>query len=358
MTSYLLRSAALMLALYTGAVLLAFAIAMLRSALQARRTRLSAAIRPAIQESLLTCLAGGSDISTLRRFAKTNRTELETALLAFETTVRGESRDRLWKLALDLGLTHQWCQEAQSKDAGRRRNAFARLAVVATYEPSLRLSNEILLAGLDHPDQETRREAARALAHSGVIGRTSRLFRFCVSDSPLTRILLAEDLRPLAFPLCADVLPEALRSNDTEFVLGALQVLLSWERALPLEDIGPVAEHKDPVIRTHAMRLLALLPASPANVQRVLQGLAESDTGVRAAAAASAGRLRLDAAMPALARFVRLGPSEIATVAADALAAMPPRGWQALEEFSAYTDPVTAFIARAALERAQKAAQA
>jgi hypothetical protein len=66
-----------------------------------------------------------------------------------------------------------------------------------------------------------------------------------------------------------------------------------------------------------------------------------------------AGRLRLDEAMPYLARCLRLGTAEMARIAATALAEMPPKGWQTLQEISSGSD-TSALIAAAALERGRR----
>jgi hypothetical protein len=59
--------------------------------------------------------------------------------------------------------------------------------------------------------------------------------------------------------------------------------------------------------------------------------------------------------MPYLARSVRLGAADLAFSAATALAGMPPKGWQTLQEISSGCD-ASALIAAAALERGRRRA--
>ena len=82
----------------------------------------------------------------------------------------------------------------------------------------------------------------------------------------------------------------------------------------------------------------------------------EGDQEESTLAALTAGRLRLQEALPALARCVRTGTAELARIAAVALAEMPPKGWQTLQEIASGSD-TSALIAAGALERGRRKAR-
>jgi len=71
-------------------------------------------------------------------------------------------------------------------------------------------------------------------------------------------------------------------------------------------------------------------------------------------AAVLLGRLRVEEALPALARSLRFGGAGLARAAAEALARMPPKGWITLEEMSAGPNPLAAGLAGEALDRARR----
>ena len=117
-------------------------------------------------------------------------------------------------------------------------------------------------------------------------------------------------------------------------------------------------DHSDRQIRVAALRLAPLVPLTPENQNAILRELTDSDSEVSTAAALTAARLRLQDAMPSLARCVRTGTAELARMAASAMAAMPPRGWATLEELAGGANPAAAFIASAALDKAKRKAEA
>jgi HEAT repeat protein len=269
--------------------------------------------------------------------------------------VGGSARDRLCDLALELALVHDWCQDAASKDQWTRRRAYARLSFVCAYEPCRRVAGDLLQQALQDADPEVRLSAARALVQSGTIDELGQVFRLAVSQSLLIRILLSEDLRRHATELCERVIPEVLKGNNQRHVIAALQILIAWERALPLPDLHRLLESNNRDIRLEALRLAKLVPLTPENRSALLRFLREGDEEENTLAALTAGRLRLQEALPALARCLRTGTSELAGIAASALAEMPPKGWQTLQQIAAGEDSA-AIIAGAALDRGRRKA--
>jgi hypothetical protein len=310
---------------------------------------------PQIRDALVDYLSGSNDQTRIRGFAKTNRAELVDSLLEFHGAVGGSARDRLCDLALELSLVHDWCHEAASKDRLVRRKAYSRLSFVCAYEPCRRVAGDLLIQALQDADPEVRLPAARALVQSGTIEELGQVFRLAISQSLLIRILLSEDLRRHATELCAQAIPEVLYGDDPRQTVAALQILLAWERALPLENLHRLLESHNREIRLEALRLAKLVPLSTENRSALLRFLREGDEEENTIAALTAGRLRLQEALPALARCLRTGTSELAGIAASALAEMPPKGWQTLQQIAGGEDSA-AIIAAAALDRGRRKA--
>jgi HEAT repeat protein len=356
MTHIELSVAALLLgayALYLTAILGAVLVQAARRRKQALTTQNQT---PQIGDALVDYLAGSNDQARIRQYVRISRNDVADAILSFHGTVGGSARDRLCDLALELALVHDWCQEAHSKDKVQRRRAYARLAFVCAYEPCRRVAGDLLLQALEDADPEVRLAAARALVQSGTIEELGQVFRLAVSQSLLVRILLVEDLRRHASALCEKAVPEVLHSGNPQQVLAALQILVAWERALPLSGLQELLESPNQEIKIEAMRLAPLVPLSNENKAAILCELADGQSEASTAAAQAAGRLRLQEALPSLARCVRAGRAELARVAAAAMAEMPPRGWHTLQEIAVGPDTASAGIAAEALERARRKA--
>ncbi|HUB78315.1 MAG TPA: hypothetical protein VMB03_05935 [Bryobacteraceae bacterium] len=329
----------------------------LRSRASGRRQRGigSKNFTPQIRDALVDYLSGSNDQTRIREFARSHRSEFIDALLEFHGTVGGSARDRLCDLALELSLVQNWCQEAASKDRLIRRQAYTRLSFVCAYEPCRRVAGDLLQEALKDADPEVRLPAARALVQSGRIDGLTRVFQLAVSQSLLIRILLAEDLRRHATELCEHAVPQVLMGDNPREVVAALQILVAWERALPMEGLHKLLESDNREIRLEALRLAKLVPLTPETRSALLRFLREGDEEENTLAALTAGRLRLQEALPALARCLRTGGSELAGIAASALSEMPPKGWQTLQQIAAGEDSA-AIIASAALDRARRKA--
>jgi len=180
---------------------------------------------------------------------------------------------------------------------------------------------------------EVRFAAARGLAYSADIEEIKQVFELAISQNSLGRVLLTESLRPHAVALCATVVSEALRSTDEARVQSALEIALAWERAVPLMDLHRLIADGSPSIRQLSLRLLPLVPSSPENESVVIRALSDKMRSTALEAVVAAGRLRIEAAIPGLTHFLKWGDQELSRAAADALADIPPRGWEILQEF-------------------------
>lgn len=348
-----LYAAATLVATYLLFLLALLAVVMLRAGFLRRRTAAANAIAPALQDRLVDYLAGGDDDSFFQRHLKRHSADIAEAILLFQGTVGGSARDRLCGLALSLGLVQRWCLEARSHDAVRRRAAFTSLAVTCVYEPCRKVAGNLVMEALKDRDEEVRLCACRGVLLAGGDEHIGRLFELAIQPSLLTRIVLTEDLRRHAAELAEGPAREALRSGETQRIRGTLEMLVAWERDLPLEALRDLLEHRDRDIRVLAFRLAAFVSVDFESRLALVRSLRDADAGIRGLAIVAVGRQKMTEAIPELAYCLRREGLEQARHAADALADMPPLGWRALEDLSGNSNPVTALAAREALARAR-----
>ena len=318
---------------YAALLLFLLARALARGAASRRRALVSKTVRPAIRDALIEYVAGSNNLVALREFAKLHRRDLVDGVIELHGAVSGGARDRLWELSLELSLVHDWCAETRSRDRTVRCLAFERLALACSFEPCRRIAGDLQLAGLEDPEFDVRFAAARGLAYSDDPKQLERVFELAASQNSLARVLLTEVLRPQAVVLCEGVVAEALRSTDETRVLSALDIALAWERAVPLMNLHRLVAGGNPAIRQLALRLLPLVPSSPENEAAVIHALSDKQRSIALAAVVAAGRLRIEGAVPPLAHFLKWGDQELSRAAAKALAEIPPKGWEVLQEF-------------------------
>jgi len=337
--------------------LMQFLVTMTRAKRARARAKLSIELQPQIREELANFLAGANNLSTIQDFVKRSRGDVADAMLSFQATVRGGARDRICQLSIDLSLIDEWCEDTRRKDIARRRTAFERLAFVCAYEPCRRIGGGLLETALNDTDAEVRFHAWRWLVKSGTINDIEKMFEAALSQSLLVRILLTEELRRHAMRLCERAVVWALQSNESSQVLAALEMLVTWERAVPIPDLSRLIEHNDRRIRIQALRLAPLVPLEKQDHAAIVRVLTGEDAELAVEAARTVGQIRLQAACADLARCLRSGDALLARTAAEALAQMPPIGWTTLEEMVSSTDAITAGAAGEALDRAQRKAK-
>jgi len=240
-------------------------------------------IQPEIVDALTVYLGGNGDSRRLRALAKAHPEKVLETILQYQAAVAGR-RDELGELTVALGYVQTWWYDAQSPKVLERRKAFCRMASVAHSEPVRRVVGDVAVKAIADKDEEIRLHAARILLASSEPAAITRVFEGALSDTPAIRSALAGELSRHAIQLCEAAIPRALRALNP---LGALQMLVSWERALPLLDVRPLAEHRDPLVRLEVMRLLPYLPATPENREAILVGLDDENHHVSEAAEAA-----------------------------------------------------------------------
>ena len=356
MIGHVLLAAIGLVGAYLAAVTLALFAVTARRAKEEIKDAAAARVRPEIDRALIAYVAGRTDLSEIERYFASHPRTLETALLATQGALSGDSRDRLLNLAIDLQILQGWCKEARSANLTKRRIALSRLAAVSVHAPARSLAGDVLLEALEDPDAEARLEAARSLIHTGEMEVVVEVFRLATTQPLIVRAILADDLRHYAIELCETAVPDALRSDRPECVRATLEILAAWERALPLTGLAPLAGSKDVKLRVLALKVLPLAPATRDGADAVLHALVDENEEVAMAAAGAAARMKLENAMVPLARCLRQGRVNLSRAAAAALSGLPPRGWETLEELSRYPNPITASASMEALERARKTA--
>jgi hypothetical protein len=354
MTAIELSVAAILLGLFAILLLAAFGVAMLRASAWSRRARISAQLAPSIRDAVAEYMAGSEDLTRIRAWSRQHRNDLAEALIAYRGKLSGVGLTRLGSLAMELGLVSDWVRDTRSRDAFRRRTAFSRLVAVAGYDQCRTLVRSLMFHALKDDDAEVRLWAARGVVEAGSDREIRGVFELAVSQNLLVRILLADALRRHAASLCENVVPWALRSDDTRKVLTTLEVLVAWERTVTVDNLEDLLEHRVKEIRLQALRLIPMVNLQPEHRTALIRALNDPDPDIKTAAALSVGKIKLEEALPMLARLLRLAPAELARTAAAGLAEMPTRGWQALEELSASSNPVTSAAAAEALGRARQ----
>ena len=328
--------------------------ALLRAMKWRDRLRLSAGLQPQIRQELIAFLAGSENHDAIKEFIRKSRRDVADALLSFQPTVAGSARDRLCALTIEHELIHDWCNDTRSKDSIIRRTAFARLAFVCAYEPCRRVAGELLRQALNDADREVRFYAWRALVQSGTIEEIEKLFEAALSESLLIRILLTEELRRFAISLCERAVVWALQSPESKRVLATLEILVAWERAVPIPDLGVLLSHGDRRIRIEALRLATLVPLERQDLRGIARMAVSDDPEAAVEAARTLGRVRFEGGLPELASAMRSGNALLARTAADAMAEIQGKGWATLEELSAGGDRMVAAAAAEALDRVHR----
>lgn len=329
----------------------ALAVAMLKQSREARRREEAIAVAPAVREAVTTYLCGNSDLTELRQLTARSAAQVEESILGFQARLGGNDRERLGELAVNLGFVSSWCDDSESADLEVRRRGFVRLAALAQSEAVRRMIDDLPERGLKDADPMVRLESARALLESGSDRALDLAFEAALTFTPLAQLEIASLLRRHAMRLCESIIPRALRNGSVNQLLVTLPLLNSWECALPLADIGSLACHPDPRVRLEIMRLLSLVPPTPANRRALLTGLADSDLEVNLAAVAALDRLKMRAAMPHLTSCLRRGSESLARAAAGVLGTMGGDGLRALEGQLPNPDPIASGAAREVLER-------
>ena len=351
MTPVALRAALQLLGGYTLVIVALFLAAVIRGWSWKKRNDRSARLHPQIQQALINYIAGSDDLTQLKQLTAESRADVAKGILDLQAAVSGASRDRVCRLTLDLALVHKWREETLSRDPVKRRQAFSALAMLSASEPVRRVTGEFLERALEDSDRDVRLYAAQCIGEFGEPEQVQKVFGMALGENLLGRALLSGPLRSHCMDLCATALPAVFRSGSKDKILAALELVVAWERAIPLTGLHKLMDSPEREIRIQALRTAPLVVPEKEDENAILRALMDPDTEIAMAAAAAAGRRRMTAALASLARCLRQGNTALARTAAGALLALPPKGIATLQELSISPDEITANAAREALGR-------
>lgn len=332
----------------SGAIALLFLWLLLVKAMARYLQRRADAVNPVIRQKLALHVVGPDQSRELRALRKKHPREVEARLVELLATIAGPQRDRLSALAGELGLTAQWSAQCRSRRVAVRRRAIEKLGHLSGARAS-----QTFGALLSDPDDEVRIAASRAQLRSGAEADLENLLVLATAQPLLTRALLAEELKPFAQLLSRRAIPQLLAAADRDRVRVTLEIIEAWQKVLALPGFDALLHHRAADVRAQAFRVLPYLADAEQAGAEVSAALQSGVEPVAAAAAYAAARLKLDCAIPALIACLDEGEAGLALAAAHALAALGPRGLQALEQAVLRGAQPAAPAALEALERAR-----
>ena len=262
------------------------------------------------------------------------------------TRVQGTARRRLSDLAERLGIVSLWIDRYGSRLHRRRVAAIRLLGLVDCASAA-----GTLVQALSDEDDDIKLDASRALIRGAGPVEMKAVFGTAVRESLLVRAVLVEALRPHAALLCQIALPDALADSDPKIVRTALQIVRAWGKVLPLSGLAPPLHHPDPRVRAGAFAILPQFPDKREFAPAIRLALSDPDERVRAAAARTAGRLRLSPVAPELERCLESSGPEATVAAAYAIAQLGPSAWPRLDAQIKNSRSAAAAAALEALEQ-------
>jgi hypothetical protein len=326
-----------------GAMLgISFLLKLTRQFREARAARVS----PRIRELLALHAAGNDHAAEIGRLRRMYPREVEQCLVEFLRMVRGRGCEALSELAADLRFIEKWRRDYRSRGISKRKTAVAHLALV-----SRRFAGPALLGALLNDDETIRLHTARAMIRNADPAELAQILELAVTGSRVTRMVLAEDLRPHALDLAKEAIPAALTCGVPERVLAALDVLRAWGKFLPVPQVYTLLRHSDPAICAAALDVLPLVPRLAPLEAEVLSALNHRAGEVRSAAARAAASIGVTNALPLLARRLQDEDPGTAAAAAHALAQLGADGCRILEQEMLTGSFLAASAALEALQR-------
>jgi HEAT repeat protein len=310
------------------------------------RSRRAAGLMPRIREELARQATGEDAQAPLARLFRRYPKEMETALAEFLHVIRGTEHQRLGDLAVEIGMVSRWEKRYRDRSIAKRKSAVELLAQVR-HPVSLR----ILALALSDEDQSIRIQAARAQVRTGGGPEVEKVFAFALTQPLVVRALLAEELRPHLGLLSARAIPDSFSCGRRDEILAALDMIGAWRRGLAVPSVSILLRHPDPEIRAKAWQVLPFVGIAVDPGEEVLEAILEENDSVSSAAAATAGRMKLSSAVPALTHRLRGQNESVVLAAARSLSQLGNTGLGILErEVVAGTD----LSAAASLEALEK----
>jgi len=306
-------------------IALVLGVLVVRKSWRSSRERTVGRAEPLARALVAHHLGGRDERDELRRLRDREPEAVERVVADLLGSISGTELRRLATLAEDLGLTDRWRHELRRGGVETRRRMVGRLGRLGGRRGA------VLHEALDDPHPSVRIEAARALIRGGTPAEVERVFELATVECLLVRAALAGDLRPHAAALGEQAIPRVLASARPRRVEVALEMIEAWAKSVPMPGVGALLRHPRPGIRARAIRILPYAAADIDREREILLALDDDDGEPRIAAAAMAGRLRIERAVPALLENLHDPERAVAVAAAHALAEVGPEGWAALD---------------------------
>ena len=316
------------------------------------RHRRIARQRPLFQEKLAAYVAGHENSSAVERLVERCPAEVEFCILEFLPALRGGQRAKLVRLANRLGFVQRWLDEYRTGSPIVRRAAITNLALVAGGS-----ARDELLTALADRSRSVRVEAAKALLGIGErdgaieVFEYVEVFDFMLSETPLVRAVLSDELKVHASILANEVIPRLLEHGHHGRLREALRLLVSWRVWMSCEALESLLQRRELDLVALALGVVPFAAERDRLKGHVLLALGSDDRSVRSAAVECAGRMHMHEAGGRLSLLLSGDDPRIAHAAAQALAQLGETGRARLDAAVVEANRVAAGAALEALER-------
>ena len=302
-------------------------------------------LRPAIRDRVLALAFEGESWSSGAPDHGPARHVLEESIAHTLTKLKASGRDRIARFALQQGFGSQWIKISSSRVVSERKRVISLLGFISPVAGST-----VLPIALHDKHPGVRAEACRALLILGEPPAIDNVFQFVLSESLLTRALLADDLKRHASYLLSNTIPSLLKKATPLETVRCFEILIAWKRALPLFDLQPWLSERHRPLWPLVFALLPYVAINNSIEDCLISALESPDLELQCAAAQAAGRLKLWRLIPVLS--AALGQDKrFALASAAAIAQMGEAGERSLHEIVIGLDQTAAAPAMEALER-------
>jgi HEAT repeat protein len=294
-------------------------------ALRAVRERRLADRKKRLEPPLYDFLAAGEEVPRMLTQAKGEDGEVLSALIVeLLATLRGADRERLVRLAGELGLVERDLTRLRSRRRWRRARAAENLGFFGGPDVAPQLA-----ALLSDEDETVRAVAARALSRIGTPEAARALARILSDPSELTSLRAAENLERIG-PLAVEPLVELLGTEERRAQVLAARILGNLRVAEARPALREAIRRRwNTDLRAQATLALGKI-GNPEDVPAILEASEDRSWPVRAQAANALEIIGDTSTIPALERLALDGEWWVRLNASRALVNMGPEGERTL----------------------------
>ncbi|TCJ16438.1 HEAT repeat domain-containing protein [Rubrobacter taiwanensis] len=322
-------------------------IAGVKGARELRRRRLKnlyGRIEPDLDGFLISGRLSGEAQEKLRRLPPWDREILAASIIRRVSLLRGAERERLVRLARELGLVDRYLRRLKSRRRWKRAQAAENLGYLGGPDVV-----EPLTALLSDRDETVRAVAARALARLGTPGAARALVRSLDDPSEVTSLRVAENLEKLG-PLATEPLLAVLRTRKRRARVLAARILGNLKATEARGILRRIALRDwDVDLRAQAVLALGKI-GNPDDLPEIIEAARDEAWPVRAQAANALGMIGEVSTIPVLQKLMTDPEWWVRVNAGRALSNLGETGEEALAEILEGADPFARHRAAAVLE--------